>query len=168
MGPYKHMGPAWALEESVGPARALEEWEKFWEHTFFKCIFMKQMSFFVYRQRFFMVLTCSWIFWPKNDTERIWNYLKKQVLDPKHVKFAEKSGSGGTLDGHRQSQPLELLYKNPLEIPKGIPSYWTSPPTSLRSARNLLSLSKTTDCYLRQGDGGTKTARFASSTCFLR
>ena len=25
-----------------------------------------------------------------------------------------------------------------------------------------------TDCYLRQGDGGTKTACFGSKTCFLR
>ena len=24
------------------------------------------------------------------------------------------------------------------------------------------------DCYLRQGEGGTKTARFGSKTCFLR
>ena len=30
-------------------------------------------------------------------------------------------GSGGTLEGGAQSQPCKLLYKNPLEIPKGIP-----------------------------------------------
>ena len=29
---------------------------------------------------------------------------------------------GGTLKGHRQSQPFKDLYKNPLEIRKGIPS----------------------------------------------
>ena len=29
-------------------------------------------------------------------------------------------------------------------------------------------LSYQSDCYLRQGDGGTKTARFGSRTCFLR
>ena len=29
-------------------------------------------------------------------------------------------GSGGTLEGQAQSQPFKKLYKNPLEIPKGI------------------------------------------------
>ena len=70
-----------------------------------------------------------------NEYEITW----KQVLDPKRAKFDQKSGfwrlvsvswgwgnpqggSGGTLEGHRQSQPFKLLYKNPLEIPKGIPS----------------------------------------------
>ena len=72
----------------------------------------------------------------RNHAEPLWNYLKKSVLDPK---FNQKSGfwrlvslswgwgnpqggSGGTLKGGAQSQPFELLYKNPLEIPKGIPS----------------------------------------------
>ena len=27
--------------------------------------------------------------------------------------------------------------------------------------------SQAADCYLRQGDGGTKTARFGCKTCFL-
>ena len=40
------------------------------------------------------VLTCSWVFWPKNNTERIWNYLKKQVLSPKCGKLDQKSDFG--------------------------------------------------------------------------
>ena len=67
------------------------------------------------------------------------SYLKKQVLDPKCAKFYQKygfwrlvsvfwgwgnpqAGAGGTLEGQAQSQPFKILYKNPLEIPKGIPS----------------------------------------------
>ena len=43
---------------------------------------------------FLIMLACSWVFWPKNDTERIWNYLKKHVLDPKRAKFDQKSAFG--------------------------------------------------------------------------
>ena len=76
------------------------------------------------RQCFLMVLTCSWVSWPKNDAERIWNHLKKPVLDPKCAKFDQKSGfwrlvsvscgwgknpqggSGGTQMGQAQYSPL--------------------------------------------------------------
>ena len=69
----------------------------------------------------------------------MWNYLKKQILDPKRAKLDQKSGfwrlfsvsrgwgnpqagAGGTLEGQAQSQPFKTLYKLSLEIPKGIPS----------------------------------------------
>ena len=55
------------------------------DYTLFWYIFIKRSSFFAFRQRFLMVLTCSWVFWAKNDTERLWNYLRKQVLEPKRV-----------------------------------------------------------------------------------
>ena len=65
--------------------------------------------------------------------------MQKSVLNPKRAKFDKKFGfwrlisvslgwgnpqaaAGGTLEGQAQSQPSKLLYKNPLEIPKGIPS----------------------------------------------
>ena len=74
-----------------------------------------------------------------NHAEPWWNYQKKSALDPKRAKFDQKSGfwhlvsvswgwgnrwpgSGGTLEGGRQSQPFKSLYKNPLEIPNGIPN----------------------------------------------
>ena len=64
---------------------------------------------------------------------------EKQVLETKNSKLDESSGfwrlvsvswgwrnpqggSGGTLEGHGQSQTFKSLYKNLLEIPKGIPS----------------------------------------------
>ena len=33
-----------------------------------------------------------------------------------------QAATGATLEGRAQSQPFKSLYKNPLEIPKGIPS----------------------------------------------
>ena len=56
--------------------------------------FYEKISFWASRQSFLMVLTCSWVFWSKNDTERICNYLKKPVLDPKGVKLFQKSPFG--------------------------------------------------------------------------
>ena len=79
----------------------------------------------------------------QNYAEPEWNYLKNSDMDPNCVKFVEKvdfghvqsyswlhkwgwgnpqAGSGGTLEGGGQSQPFKRLYKNSLEIPKGIPS----------------------------------------------
>ena len=55
---------------------------------------MKNIIFLASRQRFLMVLTCSWVFWPKNDTEQIWHYLKKPVWDPKCAKLDQKSDFG--------------------------------------------------------------------------
>ena len=52
---------------------------------FFNFSFTK-MWFSVSRQRFLMVLTCSWVSWCKNDTERSRNFFKKQILNPKHAK----------------------------------------------------------------------------------
>ena len=45
------------------------------------------MLFSASRQRFLMVLTCSWVSWRKNDTERSRNLFKKQILNPQHGKF---------------------------------------------------------------------------------
>ena len=60
------------------------------KHIFSKCIY-GTMLFLASRQLVLIVLMCSWVLWPKNDTERIWNYLKKQVLDPKRSKLDQKS-----------------------------------------------------------------------------
>ena len=43
------------------------------------------MTFLASRQRFFIVLTCSWVFLPKNDTERLWYHLQNQVLESKRA-----------------------------------------------------------------------------------
>ena len=52
-------------------------------HPFFNTfVHAKSFVFLASRQRFLIVLTCSSIFWPKNDAERSRNYLKKQVLEP--------------------------------------------------------------------------------------
>ena len=61
--------------------------------NYFKYMFTK-ISFLASRHCFLIVLTCSWVFWPKNDIERIWNFLKKPVLDPKREKFDQKSPFG--------------------------------------------------------------------------
>ena len=79
----------------------------------------------------------------QNHAEPLSNYLKKSVLDLKRTKLDQNSdfghvrtycslhkwgwgnpqgGSWGSLEGGAQSEPFKLLYKNPLEIPKGIPS----------------------------------------------
>ena len=68
---------------------------------------------------------------------------ENQILNPRCAKLDQKSdfghvqtysslhkwsggdpqgGSGGTQEGQAQSQPFKKLYKNPLEIPAGIPS----------------------------------------------
>ena len=54
------------------------------KHNFFKCMFTK-MWFFCLQTTFFMVLSCSWVSWHKNDTERSRNFFKKQILNPKHA-----------------------------------------------------------------------------------
>ena len=46
--------------------------------------------FFASGQCFLMVLMCSWVFWPRNDTERLWNHLKRQVLEPKQAVTVKK------------------------------------------------------------------------------
>ena len=56
--------------------------------------FYVKMLFWASRQHFLMVLTCSWVSWPKNDAERSRNYFKKSVLDPKHVKFDQNPSFG--------------------------------------------------------------------------
>ena len=61
---------------------------------FFKCMFMKNMLFSASRQRFLMVLPCSWVSWPKNDAERFRNYFKNAALDPKHAKFDQNPSFG--------------------------------------------------------------------------
>ena len=115
------------LKNRKGPARALEE-RPFLTHSYEKMLFWSS------RQRFLIVLTCSWISSPKNDAERIWNYLKKLILDPKCAELEQKSSfwrlvsvswgwgnpqaaTGGNQMGGRQSQPFKKLYENPLEIP---------------------------------------------------
>ena len=50
-----------------------------------KYIFYDNFNFWSPDNIFLIVLTCSWVFWPKNYTERIWNHLKKQVLKPNCV-----------------------------------------------------------------------------------
>ena len=38
----------------------------------------------------------------------------------------------------------------------------------IEALKDALAILEDSDCYLRLGDGGTKTARFGSRTCFLR
>ena len=61
---------------------------------FFLNAFLWKNDILVSRQRFLMVLTCSWVSWPKNDAERSRNYFKKSVLDPKHAKFDKNPSFG--------------------------------------------------------------------------
>ena len=61
-------------------------------HPFLNTCFYEQMLLFASRQRFLMVLTCSWVFWPKNDTERSWSHLKKQVLEQKRAVMVKNKG----------------------------------------------------------------------------
>ena len=69
---WAHMGPARALKSGKSSGKT---------HMFFVVfIFLWTNVVFGLQTMFFMVLTCSWVFLPKNenDTERIWNYLEKQ------------------------------------------------------------------------------------------
>ena len=56
--------------------------------------FYEKMLCVASRQWFLMVLTCSWVSWPKNDAERFGNYFKKSVLDPEHSKFDQNPSFG--------------------------------------------------------------------------
>ena len=56
----------------------------------FNCIFTKN-NILGLQTSFFMVLTCSWVSWLKNDAERSRNFFKKQILNPKHVRFNQNS-----------------------------------------------------------------------------
>ena len=62
--------------------------------SFSKCIFTKAWHSWFPDIVFLMVLTCSWVSWPKNDAERFRNYFKKSVLDPKHAKIDQNPSFG--------------------------------------------------------------------------
>ena len=57
------------------------------ENIPFEMQLCEKMSFLPSRQRFLMVLTCSWVSWPKDDAERSRNFVKKSVLNPKRAKL---------------------------------------------------------------------------------
>jgi len=85
------------------------------ENIFFLNAFLRKLTFLASRQRFRMVLTCSWVSCSKNDTERLWNHLKKQVLEPKRMKFDQNSDFGRV----RTCQDLSRrtsIYCKPAEI----------------------------------------------------
>ena len=42
--------------------------------------FLRKILFLASRQRFLMVLTCSWVSWRKNDTERSRNFFKNLLI----------------------------------------------------------------------------------------
>ena len=56
--------------------------------------FLRKMLVFASRHCFWIVLTCSWVSWPKNDAERSRNYFNKSALDPKHAKFDQNPSFG--------------------------------------------------------------------------
>ena len=115
---------------------------------FFNEILWK-MWFLASRQHVLVVLMWSWVFWRNKDTERIWNYLVSgfqfnisnlyfrfifQVLiSDLDVWFLASgfcllrlgeplAGTRGNPGGPPSVTAFKKLYKNPLEIPKGIPS----------------------------------------------
>ena len=46
-----------------------------------------KIAVFSLQTKYFIVLMCSSDFWPKYISERLWSYLKKQVLEPKRAIF---------------------------------------------------------------------------------
>ena len=79
-----------ARNEAENPSKEVLQGNPPGKHTPFKMHFCEKMSFLASRRRFLMVLTCSWVSWPKNDTEWLWNHLKKQVLEPKRAVLVKK------------------------------------------------------------------------------
>ena len=71
--------PTWARPCSLKSGKVQEKNACF----FYTCL--SEIVVFDSRQRFFMVLTCSWAFWLNYDTERLWNHIKKQVLEPQRA-----------------------------------------------------------------------------------
>ena len=57
----------------------------------FVICFYDKMLFLVSWQRFFMFLTCSWVFLPKTEAERSWNHIKKLVLEPRCAVMVNKT-----------------------------------------------------------------------------
>ena len=60
-------------------------------------------------------------------TRHVGNRTKSPVssvwfLSPEAGGRNPQAGAGGTRMSNGQSQPFKILYKNPLEIPEGIPS----------------------------------------------
>ena len=86
------------------------------ENIFFEMHFQKKIWFLASRQRFSMVLTCSWVSWPKDDAERFRNYFKKSILNPKHAKFDPNPSFGhvrvvGGIMGYSGSVNLKHLLR---------------------------------------------------------
>ena len=82
-GPY---GPTWARPGPIW-GRKVPGKTKCFCHTH---VYQKS-SFLTSIWRFLKVLTCSSDFWPKYASERLWNYLKKEVLEPKRAVFVPPS-----------------------------------------------------------------------------
>ena len=64
-------------------------------HSFWK-IFLYKSVFWGLLTTFLVALICYSVFWSKNDTERIWDYLKRQVLKPTQMFFWPKWNPNGT------------------------------------------------------------------------
>ena len=87
-GPIRaHMGAYGSVWARMGPARALEEREKFRKNEFASVsnVFSQKHKFWPSICRYLIIWTCSSDFLPKYASERLWNYLKKQVLEPKRA-----------------------------------------------------------------------------------
>ena len=112
--------------------------------------------FLASRLCFFMILTCSWVSWPKNDTERIWNHLKKPVLDPKHVKLVQKFVFWGNSKTVKKSRAM--FHRN-CEVRS----------MKCKRGENFRAERGETPKFRRQKpDFCSNVACFGSKTCFLR
>ena len=126
--------------------------------------FYERMLFLTSRQRFLMVLRCSWVSWPKNDTERLWNHLKKQVLEPSCTVLVPPSpcllANYITLLANHITLPGREIpgAGRVITLPKG------HHPVLSKSLNTVTLVHQKwqriprcdfqdTDCYLRQGDG---------------
>ena len=107
------------MKQGIPPGKLSRE--PLQKNMFFSNVVVRKDCFWP-PDKLFITLACSWSFWPKNDTERIWNHLKKPVLDLKREKLNQKSGfwhlvsvswgwgtrwpgPGGTQMGRNKSQP---------------------------------------------------------------
>ena len=81
-------------------------------HTFlFYMHFYNKSSFLTSIWCFLIVLKYSSDFWPKYASERIWNYLKKWILEPMRTKFEETSEIGHVRHVPKAPSEAETLQK---------------------------------------------------------
>ena len=57
-------------------------------------MYLYEKNVFGLQTAFFDSFTVLLSFLAENDTERIWNYLQKQIVDPKRAKFDQQPPFG--------------------------------------------------------------------------